>query len=58
MTIKTNTFGRVELSGKEAERFVQHMDEDKLNPLAMLERGREVFNKAKRGETFTLKHNV
>ena len=57
MAIKTSTFGRVELSGKEAERFVQHMDEDKPNPLAMaaLERGREVYNRAKKGEVFKLR---
>lgn len=60
MAIKTSTFGRVELSGKEAERFVQHMNDDKPNPLAIatLERGREVFNKTKRGEAFKLKHNA
>lgn len=60
MAIKTSTFGRVELSGKDAERFVQYMDEDRPNPLAIaaLERGREVFNKAKKGEAFKLKHNA
>lgn len=42
MSIKTSTFGRVELSGKEAARFVQHMHEDKPNPAAQatLARGR------------------
>ena len=60
MAIKTSTFGRVELSGKDAECFIQYMDEDRPNPLAMaaLERGREVFNKAKKGEAFKLKPNA
>lgn len=31
MTIQSTTFGRVELSGKEAERFQRHMTEDKPN---------------------------
>ena len=35
MAIKSSTFGRVELSGKDAARFVQHMNEDKANPLAL-----------------------
>lgn len=34
MAIKTSTFGRVELSGKDAERFQRHMKEDKPNPKA------------------------
>jgi hypothetical protein len=28
MAIKSSTFGRVELGGKDAARFVQHMNED------------------------------
>lgn len=45
MAIKTSTFGRVELSGKEAARFVRHMHEDKPNPTAQaaLVRGRAVL---------------
>lgn len=45
MTIKTSTFGRVELSGNEAARFRRHMTEDKPNPQAQasLVRGRVVL---------------
>jgi len=54
MVIKTITFGRIELNGKDVERLIQHISEDKptLLTLAGLERGREVFNKAKRGRIF------
>jgi hypothetical protein len=31
MGIKSSTFGRTELSGKDAVRFLQHMEEDKPN---------------------------
>ncbi len=31
MALQSTTFGRVELSGKEAERFQRHMTEDKPN---------------------------
>lgn len=60
MAIKSSTFGRVELSGKDAARFVQHMDEDKPNPLALvaLARGREISDKVKKGEAFKLKRNA
>lgn len=60
MAIKSSTFGRVELSGIDAARFVQHMDEDKPNPLALaaLARGREISDKVKKGEAFKLKRNV
>ena len=34
MAIQSTTFGRVELSGKEAERFQRHMTEDKPNVAA------------------------
>lgn len=34
MAILSTTFGRVELSGKEADRFQRHMTEDKPNPAA------------------------
>jgi len=60
MAIKSSTFGRVELSGKDAARFVQHMNEDKTNPLALaaLARGREIREKIKKGEAFKLKPNA
>ena len=45
MAIHSSTFGRVELSGKDAERFQRHMTEDKPNPAAVasLARGREML---------------
>lgn len=45
MAIHSSTFGRVELSGKDAERFQRHMTEDKPNPAAgaSLARGREML---------------
>ena len=60
MAIKSSTFGRVELSGKDAARFIQHMDEDKANPLALaaLARGRDISEKINKGEVFKLKRNV
>jgi hypothetical protein len=60
MAIKSSTFGRVELSGKDAVRFVQHMNEDKANPLALaaLARGREISEKIKKGEAFKLKRDT
>lgn len=60
MAIKSSTFGRVELSGKDAARFVQHMNEDKANPLALaaLARGREISEKIKKGEAFKLKRDA
>ena len=55
MAIKTSTFGRVELSGKDAARFVQHMNEDKPNDFALeaVERARKVSEKVRNGEQFT-----
>jgi len=60
MAIKSSTFGRVELSGKDAARFVQHMNDDKINPLAIeaLARGREISEKINKGEAFKLKRNA
>jgi len=60
MAIKTSTFGRVELSGKDAERFVQLMNVDKANPLALaaLARGREISEKIKKGEAFKLNRHA
>lgn len=45
MAIKSSTFGRVELTGKDAERLVRHMAEDKPNELAQaaLARGRNLL---------------
>jgi hypothetical protein len=34
MTIRTSTFGHIELSGQDAARFIRHMHEDKPNPAA------------------------
>ena len=44
MAIKSSTFGRVELTGREAKRFLQHMNEDKPNKLAQasLDAGRQL----------------
>jgi hypothetical protein len=57
MAIKTSTFGRVELSGKDAARFVQQINDDKPNPLA-LARGRAVSEKINKGEAFKLKRDA
>jgi hypothetical protein len=56
MPIKSTIFGHVELSGKEAERFIQHMNEDKPNPAAQesLGRGRELMKKIAKGAKFTV----
>lgn len=45
MAIKSSTFGKTELSGKDAARFIQHMNEDKPNEwlLANLESGRKIL---------------
>jgi hypothetical protein len=45
MAIHSTTFGRIEISGKDAERFQKHMSEDKPNPAAVasLARGREML---------------
>ena len=60
MAIKSSTFGRVELSGKDAERFIKHMNEDKPNPLALaaLARGRENSEKILKGESFKLNRHA
>ena len=56
MAIKTSTFGRVELSGTDAARFIQQVSQNKTNPLALaaLARGRGIAEKIKQGESFTL----
>jgi len=55
VAIKTSTFGRVELSGQDAARFIQHMNENKPNnfALAAVERAKKVSEKIKKGEQFT-----
>jgi hypothetical protein len=60
MAIKSSTFGRVELSGKDAARFVQQMNEDKANPLALaaLARGDEISEKINNGVAFKLKRDA
>ncbi len=46
MAIKSTTFGRVELSGNDAARFVTHMNEDNANPKAKksLQKGRQILS--------------
>ena len=60
MAIKTSTFGRVELSGKDAARFVQQVNEVKPNSLALaaLARGRAISEKINKGEAFKLKRDA
>ncbi len=45
MAIKTSTFGRLELSGKEATQFIKQISEAKPNPqaTAALDRGRKLL---------------
>lgn len=61
MTIKTSTFGRVELSGNDAARFRRHMTEDKPNPQAQasLVRGRAILRQifSNTGKTGKGKHS-
>ena len=56
MAIKSSTFGRVELSGNEAARFVRHMNEDKPNTVAAasLARGRDLVRQISQGAKFSL----
>jgi glycine cleavage system aminomethyltransferase T len=60
VAIKTSTFGRVELSGKDAAQFIQQINQNKANPLALaaLARGREIAKKINNGEVFNLKPNA
>jgi hypothetical protein len=53
MPIKSSTFERIELSCKEAQRFIRHMQEES-NPaaIASLARGRKALEKMAGGETF------
>lgn len=57
MAIKTSTFGRVELIGQDAAKFVQQISQTKSNFLALatLARGREIAEKINNGEKFELK---
>lgn len=45
MAIRSSTFGRTELSGKDAVRFLKHMEEDKPNEWLMsnLQNGRRIL---------------
>ena len=45
MAIKSSTFGGVKLSGKDAARFIRHMNEDPPNEKVKqaLERGRKLL---------------
>ena len=45
MAIKTSTFGRLELSGQDAVRFLRHLSKDKPKQEAKktLQRGREAL---------------
>jgi len=55
MTIKTSTFGRLQLTGQDATRFIQHIVEDKPSryTLAAIGRAKEVSERIKKGEKFT-----
>lgn len=59
MAIRSTTFGRVELSGKEAARFIRHMEEDKPNKAAQasLARGREVLRQISTASKFFLQRS-
>jgi hypothetical protein len=45
MAIKSTTFGRVELSGEDAVKFITYMNEEESNPKveASLQRGRKAL---------------
>ena len=45
MAIKSSAFGRTELSGEDAARFIKHMEEDKPSEwlIANLQEGRELL---------------
>lgn len=47
MAIKSSPFGRVELSGEDAARFIRHMNEDKPNEKIKLalEKGRKILER-------------
>jgi hypothetical protein len=55
MSIKTSTFGRVELSGADATRFIEQINTSQPNKfaLAAIERARKVSDKIRKGEKFT-----
>jgi hypothetical protein len=60
MAIKSSTFGRVELNGTDAERFLQIMSERKSNPraVAALKRGREILKRVTEGKSIQFKQDV
>ena len=45
MSVKTSTFGSLQLSGKDASQFVKQMQQAKSNPVAQkaLDNGRELL---------------
>ncbi len=49
MTIKSSQFGGIALSGKDAERFIRHMQDDAPSPMlaAALTQGRAIFGDMK-----------
>lgn len=57
--LRTSTFGRVELSGKDAAKFIQQISQPKSNSLALaaLARGRDIAKKINNGEKFELTRN-
>jgi hypothetical protein len=59
MAIKSSTFGRVELNGSDADKFLQIMNERKSNPKASaaLKRGREILKRVTEGQSIEFKHN-
>jgi hypothetical protein len=59
MAIKSSTFGRVELNGSDADKFLQIMNERKSNPKASaaLMRGREILKRVTEGQSIEFKHN-
>ncbi len=60
MAIKSSTFGRVELNGSDADKFLQIMNERKSNPRASaaLKRGREILKRVTEGQSIEFKHNA
>ncbi len=59
MAIKSSTFGRVELNGSDADKFLQIMNGRKSNPKASaaLKRGREILKRVTEGQSIEFKHN-
>ena len=57
MAIKSSTFGRVELDGNDADKFLQIMNDRKSNPCASaaLKRGREILKRIVEGQSIEFK---